>query len=96
MVSTDYFREGLLAQMHRASRGGLIDVLINSRELYRSLGGYPGSTNGMPCCCDAMQAEVKPGDIVLLDQSNRAGMTVRYLLPREVPAITPSLPTPRE
>jgi hypothetical protein len=47
MVSTDYFREGLLAQMHRASRGGLIDVLINSRELYRSLGGYPGSTNGM-------------------------------------------------
>jgi hypothetical protein len=33
-------RQGLLAQMHRASRGGLIDVLVNSRELYRSPGGY--------------------------------------------------------
>ena len=56
MVSTDYFRQGLLAQMGRASHGGLIDVLINSGELYRSLGGYPGSNTGMPLCCDAMQA----------------------------------------
>jgi hypothetical protein len=48
MVSTDHFRQGLLAQMARASRGGVVDVLINSGELYRSLGGYPGSTHGMP------------------------------------------------
>jgi hypothetical protein len=29
-----------------------------------------------------MQAEFKPGDTLLLDQTNGAGMTVRYLLPR--------------
>ena len=62
MVSTDHFRQELLAQMSRAFKGGLIDVLINSRELYHSLGGYPGSMHGMPSCCDAMQAEMKPGD----------------------------------
>jgi hypothetical protein len=82
MVSTDHFRQGLLAQMRRASSSGRIDVLINSGELYRSLGGYPGSSHGMPSCCDAMQDEMKPGDVLLLERTNGAGMTVRYLLPR--------------
>jgi hypothetical protein len=84
MVSTDYFRRGMLDQMDRVSRSGRIDVLINSGELYRSLGGYPGSLHGMPNCCEAMESEMKPGDIVLLDRSSGAGMTVRYLLPRAV------------
>jgi hypothetical protein len=82
MVSIDHFRRGLLAQMRRASMNGRIDVLINSGELYRSLGGYPGSSHGMPSCCDAMQDEMKPGDVLLLERTNGAGMTVRYLLPR--------------
>ena len=82
MVSVDHFRQGLLAQMDRAAHGGRIDVLINFGELYRPLGGYPGSTHGMPSCCDAMQAEMTLGDTMLLDRTCGAGMTVRYLLPR--------------
>jgi hypothetical protein len=82
MVSIDHFRRGLQAQMSRAATGGRIDVLINSGELYRSLGGYPGSTHGMPSCCDAMQAEMKLGHTMLLDRTSGAGMTIRYLLPR--------------
>jgi hypothetical protein len=82
MVSIDHFRRGLLAQMDRAAVGGRIDALINSGDLYHALGGYPGSLHGMPLCCDAMQAEMKLGDIMLLDRTNGAGMTVRYLLPR--------------
>jgi hypothetical protein len=82
MVTVDHFRKGLLAQMDRAAHRGRIDVLINSGELYRSLGGYPGSTHGMPFCCDAMQAEMKLGDTLLLDRASGVGMTVRYLLPR--------------
>jgi hypothetical protein len=82
MVLTDHFRQGLLEQMGRAAHGGRIDVLIISGELYRSLGGHRGSTNEMPLCCDAMQAEMKLGDTMLLDQTSGAGMTVRYLLPR--------------
>jgi hypothetical protein len=84
MVSTDHFRQGLLAQLGRASHGGFIDVLINSGELYRSLGGYPGSSHGMPNCHEAMEAEMKSGDTLILERSNGAGMTVRYLLPRAV------------
>jgi hypothetical protein len=82
VVSIDHFRQGLQAQMARAAIGGRIDVLINSGELYRSLGGYPGSMHGMPSCCDAMRAEMKLGDTMLLDRTSGAGMTVRYLLPR--------------
>jgi hypothetical protein len=82
MVSVDHFRQGLLDQMGRAAHGGRIDVLINSGELYRSLGGYPDSMHGMPACCDAMQAEMKPGDTLLVEHTNGSGMTVRYLLPR--------------
>jgi hypothetical protein len=84
MVSTDHFRRGLLAWMDRVARGGSIDILVNSGELYRSLGGYPGSEHGMPNCCEAMEDEMKSGDTLLLERSNGAGMTVRYLLPRAV------------
>jgi hypothetical protein len=61
--------------MGRASSSGPITVLINCGE-------YPGSTHGMPSCCDAMQHEMKPGDTLLIERANLAGMTVRYLLPR--------------
>jgi hypothetical protein len=79
MVSTDHFRQELLAQLGRAATRGRIDILINSEELRRSTtrdGSGPGS------CRDAMREEFKMGDRLLLDRTNGAGMTVRYLLPR--------------
>ena len=82
MVSTDHFRQELLAQLSRASNHGAVNILVNSVELYQSLGGYPGSKHGMPQCCDAMQDEMKAGDLLLVERSSQAGMTVRYYLPR--------------
>jgi hypothetical protein len=82
MVLADYFRQGLLTQMGRASSVGQMDILIKSRDLYRALGGYPGCTDGMPSCCDARQDEMKTGDVVLLERTGAGFMTVRYLLPR--------------
>jgi hypothetical protein len=79
MVSTDHFRQELLAQLGRATTIGMIDVLINSGELCRSISS--GSSSSV-ACCEAMQGEFKLGDTVLLNRSNGAGMTVRYLLPR--------------
>jgi hypothetical protein len=79
MVSSDHFRQELLAQMGRAAHIGHIDVLINSGDLCRAL---PTGSVWSSACCDAMQDEFKPGDTMLLDRSSGAGMTVRYLLPR--------------
>jgi hypothetical protein len=64
------------------SIGGSFVTSVNCGQLYRSLGGYPRSTHGMLFCCDTMQAEMKPGDTLLIERANGAGMTVRYLLPR--------------
>jgi hypothetical protein len=79
MVSTDHFRQELLAQLDRAATGGRIDVLINSGELCRAV---PKGSAWSNACCDAMQDEFRPGDTMLLDRSSGAGMSVRYLLPR--------------
>jgi hypothetical protein len=81
MVSADHFRRELLAQLGRAATNGRIDVLINSAELCRSISN--GSTSSV-ASCEAMQGEFKLGDTMLLDRSNGAGMTVRYLLPRAI------------
>ena len=81
MVSIDHFRHELLAQMSRAATQGRIDILVNSGELCRSI------RNGdlrMSTCCDVMQEEIKAGDVLLVERTNGAGMTVRYLLPRAV------------
>src|ERR1700679_3057855 len=80
MVSTDHFRHELLAHLGRAATLGYIYVLVNSGELCRAVPrGGPWSAS----CCDAMQAEFKLGDTLILDRTNGAGMTIRYLLPRD-------------
>jgi hypothetical protein len=79
MVSTDHFRHELLSQMSRAAALGRTNVLVTVGDLCGSiLRGHVSSV----ACCDAMQAEIKTGDVVILERSNIAGMTVRYLLPR--------------
>jgi hypothetical protein len=79
MVSTDQFRHELLAQLGRAATQGHIDILINLGELCRTISRGSSSSDS---CCDAMEAEFKLGDTIILDRANGAGMTVRYLLPR--------------
>lgn len=79
MVSTDHFRQELLAQMARAVGVGRIDPLINSGELCRSI---PAGSSWSPASCDAMEAEMKSGDTLLVERASGAGMTVRFLLPR--------------
>jgi hypothetical protein len=79
MVSIDHFRQELLVQLRRAATEGRIDILINSGELCRTI---PRSCSWSASCCDAMQDELKSGDTLVLDRTNGAGMTVRYLLPR--------------
>jgi hypothetical protein len=52
--------------------------VITSGELCKNIRMGNSSTQA---CCEAMQAEVKTGDDVLVSAS-LAGMTVRYRLPR--------------
>lgn len=40
---------------------------------------------GGASAADLMESERKPGDIALVERSNAAGLTIRYLLPRVLP-----------
>jgi UDP-N-acetylmuramyl pentapeptide synthase len=78
LVSVDHFRHELLTQLRSAAAQGGTTIVITSGELCKNIRMGSGSTEA---CCEAMQAEVKPGDDVLVSAS-RAGTTVRYRLPR--------------
>jgi hypothetical protein len=78
MVSADHFAHELRTQLRSAAAQGATTIVITSGEFCKNIRMGSGSTHA---CCEAMQAEVKPGDDVLVSASG-AGMTIRYRLPR--------------
>jgi UDP-N-acetylmuramyl pentapeptide synthase len=70
MVSNDYFGQELHAQFARAASHGATDILINGGELCRA---FRGSITAQDACSTAIRAELKPGDVVLIE----AGAGVR-------------------
>jgi hypothetical protein len=82
---TDDFRGELLAMIARAERQGRPHVEVNTGELHRVVGGYPGGgDHRMPMVCQAMYAEKRaPDEIVFQPESGKgASLTIRYKLPR--------------
>ncbi|WP_202326745.1 hypothetical protein [Mesorhizobium sp. 113-3-9] len=59
------FHDELCAQIKRAQKHGAPHVEINSGELHRKVGGYPGTGHRMPLCCDAMYFEKRDADEVV-------------------------------
>jgi hypothetical protein len=78
LVSVDHFAYELRLQLRSAAEQGATTIVITSGEFCKSIRGSGKSTQA---CCDAMLAEVKAGDDILVSTSG-AGMTVRYRLPR--------------
>jgi hypothetical protein len=79
LVSIDHFAHELISQLRSAAEQGVTTIVISSGELCKSIRGSGHSTQA---CCEAMQAEVKPCDIVLVEHDRGSGMMVRYRLPR--------------
>jgi hypothetical protein len=78
------FHNELLAQISRAQKHGAPHVEINSGELHRKVGGYPGTGHRMPLCCDALYFEQRRGDEIVCSpkEGKGASLTIRYKLPR--------------
>jgi hypothetical protein len=81
LVSTDHFRHELSTQLRSAAAQGGTAIVITSGELCKNIRTGNSWTQA---CYEAMQAEMKPGDDVLVSDSG-SGMTVRYRLPRLAP-----------
>jgi 5-methylcytosine-specific restriction protein A len=80
----DDFRSELDALLSRSARRGAAHVEVNSGELHRAVGGYPGPGHRMPMCCNVMYAEQNKGDTVVTQPPRGMGasLTIRYQLPR--------------
>jgi hypothetical protein len=78
MVSVDHFAHELRTQLRNGAEQGATTIVITSGDFCKNIRMGSGSTQA---CCEAMKAEVRPGDDVLVSSSG-AGMTVRYRLPR--------------
>jgi 5-methylcytosine-specific restriction protein A len=78
------FRKEIRAQLRDAELGGIASIEINSGQLHRKLGGYPGENHQMRPCCEAMYDEKEAGDAVLSapKKGHGASVTIRYGLPR--------------
>jgi hypothetical protein len=83
-LSTQTFVDSIRSTWQVAQQRGLDHVDINARDLHTSVGGYPGSNNRMPMCCNAMRSIMTEGDIVLTSPPSGQGasLTIRYALPR--------------
>lgn len=84
MPTKDEFREELHARFRRATERGAKQIVVNSGELHRALGGYPGQGHQMPSCSDVMHEAQRATDEVLSSPPSGRGasLTIRYRLPR--------------
>jgi hypothetical protein len=83
-ITAETFRDELSAQLKRAESRGASHVEINSGELHRKVGGYPGPAHRMPTCCEVMYSARQDGDEIVSspEAGKGAALTIRYRLPR--------------
>jgi 5-methylcytosine-specific restriction protein A len=78
------FQKELEKAFAEAYSMGRTNIDINSGELHRRVGGYPGRNHRMPLCCEVLKKNMKMGDQILeqLPKGKGASLTIRYRLPR--------------
>jgi 5-methylcytosine-specific restriction protein A len=79
------FIEALEAMFSEAAKQGESSCIVNSGELHRTVGGYPGQNHHMPVCCSVMYAEMQEGRDEIVESPPKgkgASLTIKYQLPR--------------
>jgi 5-methylcytosine-specific restriction protein A len=84
MPNTEDFKNEVEHQLSEAGKQGLPYIDLNSGNIHRSLGGYPGRNHRMKSCCAVMRSFMHGSDRII-DQPEKgdgASFTIRFLLPR--------------
>jgi hypothetical protein len=81
-LSHNDYSVALNAQMARASRRGAVHLCVNAHDLGCCFGDFTVARYHSFECEEAMEHEVSDGDLIIVPKNNSAGLTVRYLLPR--------------
>lgn len=80
-----HFQEALDSFFAAAERDGKTSVEVNSGDLHRSLGGYPGRNHRMPVCCKVLAENMQHARDTVVESppsGQGASLTIRYALPR--------------
>jgi hypothetical protein len=76
--------------MNEAVHDGRETTEINAGELHSRVADYPGRNHRIPVCCEVMRGAfaADAGDVILEEPPSGQGasLTIRYVLPRPVPA----------
>lgn len=77
------FRTALQKRFVQAQKYGYPHIDVQSGDLHRELGHYPGSNHRMPICCDVMRQAMRDGDTIVQDSPSGQGasLLIRYMLP---------------
>ena len=83
-MTRDAFRAQLAREFAKATAARRNHVDVQSGDLHRKVGGYPGNNHRMPVCCSVMCAEKRARDVVLSSPPSGEGasLVIRYKLPR--------------
>ena len=82
-ATRDEFLRTLGKLFAEAKHTGLSEIDVNSGQLHRRVGNYPGPNHRMPVCCDAMRSAMASGDKIIESPMRGKGarLTIRYRLP---------------
>ncbi len=78
------FQTYLGALLKRAENDRESFFIIESGDLHRQVGGYPGINHRMPICCDVMYGMMQQGDQILYapPKGKGASLKIQYQIPR--------------
>lgn len=84
MPSAEEFKRMMANILKKALEEGRDHIDINSGDLHRRVGGYPGPNHRMVVCCQVMYDTRRIGDEILSapPKGRGASLTIRYRLPR--------------
>jgi len=78
------FQTYLESLLKRAENNGESFFIIESGDLHRQVGGYPGPNHRMPICCEVMYSMMQQGDQILYapPKGRGASLKIQYQIPR--------------
>jgi len=84
MPNTVDFEKALEEIFQKAEALGLVAIEVNSGNLHRRVGGYPGRDHRMPICCDVMYSQMNLKDTIVAkpERGKGASVVIRYICPR--------------
>lgn len=86
MPKAEDFRRILTKFFHESEKAHLDSVTLESGQVHRRVGGYPGGSHSMPTCCSVMRQLMQEGDKLLYapPSGNGARLKIRYGIPRNL------------